>query len=262
MEAEEEQLFVAQGKPSELDVLFMAEELGHGTVRTPQADLTMPFRQPSHISIGLPLTSALESTSAMPTSMRSQFDIYEFHQVQLACSFHAAPGCHFTDARFMVKLTTVMESPDQGPTGVEEAIAYDLFPQTLEDARMVTVKTAIKAEVSFGYEPASAILTLPSREHVDEQIRYTSRIEAFDLQGSQPAWSFRRTQQHEIGGPQRLFMLVRKPRGSAVMATFDLRARVQFVVGGKGFSPVDLIMMFRTRDRSEVLTDAPTLALC
>jgi hypothetical protein len=261
--AAEEPLFVAQGQPSEVDVLLLAEELGPGAARGAQADLTLPFREPSHISIGEPITFALGPNSATPAGLRYQFEVYEFHQVQLACSFQAARGCRFTDARFAVTLTTEFDSADQRPEAAAQAIAYDLFPQLLEDAQVVTVTSAIKPEISFGYEPVSAKLSLPSRERVDKQIRYTSRVEAFDLQGSHPAWAFHRTQQHEISGPQRLFMLVRKPKGSAVSATFNLRARVQFVLlGGQGFSPVELVMLFRGRDRSDVLTDAPTVTLC
>jgi hypothetical protein len=126
----------------------------------------------------------------------------------------------------------------------------------------VTVTSAVKPEISFGYEPVSAKLALPSRERVTEQIRYASRIAAFDLRGTRPAWNFYRTEQHEINGPQRLFILVRKPRGSSVRAAFSLSARVQFVLGGHGFSPAELVMLFRSRDRAGAVTDQMRVPLC
>lgn len=143
-----------------------------------------------------------------------------------------------------------------------EAIAYDLFPVLMEDAQTVTVTSAVKPEISLAYEPVSAKLSLPSWERVTQQIRYASRIAAFDLRGTRPAWSFYRTEQHEINGPQRLFMLVRKPRGSNVRAAFSLSARAQFVVGGQGLSPTELVMLFRSRDRSGAVTDELKVPLC
>jgi hypothetical protein len=126
----------------------------------------------------------------------------------------------------------------------------------------VIVTSSIKPEISLGYEALSATLSLPSRERVEEQIQYSSRVVASDLQGTHPAWSFYRTDQHEINGPQRLFMIIRKPKGSSVRAIFSLRARVQFILGGQGFSPVELVMLFRGRDRTRVLADEPAVPLC
>jgi hypothetical protein len=252
-------LFVAEGMVSELDVLLLAEELGPGATKGGQVDLTLPFRAPSYISIGDPVVARLESGVGAPPELRRQASEFDFYQVELACSFSAAPGCRFLDARFEVALDTVWAD---GPEQAGEAIAYDLFPVLIEDARTVTVTSAVKPEFSFGYEPVSAKLALPSRERVTEQIRYASRIAAFDLRGTRPAWSFYRTEQHEINGPQRLFILVRKPRGSSVRAAFGLSARVQFVLGGQGFSPAELVMLFRSRDRAGAVTDEMTVPLC
>jgi hypothetical protein len=255
-------LFLAEGQPSELDLLLLAEELGPGPVKGGQADLTLPFREPSHFSIGDPIVSPLTSTGATPAELRNQFDEYEFYQVQLACSFQAAPACRFTDARFAVVLTTTPEGSTQGSEVAADAIAYDLFPLLLEDAKTVTVKSTVKPEVSFKFEPVTATLSLPSRERVEQQIRYACRVVAFDLRGTRPAWSFYRTEQHEISGPQRLFVLVRKSTGTRVQAMFSLRARVEFVLGGQGFSPVELVMLFRRRDQAGLITDELTVPLC
>jgi hypothetical protein len=179
--------------------------------------------------------------------------------VELTCSFQAASGCRFSEARFTVELVTMREGTART---TEDAIAYDLFPILLEDAKTVRITSTLKSDVTFKFEPVSATLSLPSRERIEEEVRYSSRVVAFDLRGSQPAWGFQRTDQHEIAGPHRLFMLVRKPRGTGVGATFNLRARVEFLIGGEGFSPIDLSMLFRRRSRSGELTDKPTVALC
>ena len=256
------ELFEVEGRPSELDALLLAEELGPGSVKGRQGDVMMPFREPSRFSIGDPIVTPLRAAGRISRELRYQLDRYEFHQVQLACSFAAAAACRFTEARFEVALSTAPDDHDAAGEIRGEAIAYDLFPQLLEDATTVTVTSTFKPEVSFKFDPVSATLSLPSRERVEQQIRYASRVSAFDLQGTRPAWRFLRTRQHEIDGPQRLFMLVRKPRGSRVGATFSLNASVEFVVGGHGFSPVELVMLFRRRSQSGVLTEAPSLHLC
>lgn len=251
---EMQSLFMAEGRLSELDVLLQAEELGPGATKGGHADVTLPFRAPSYISIGDPVV-----TQVRPEGVLDADAGFEFHQVELACSFAAAAGCRFVDARFAIALLT--EWADGVAQGAP-AIAYDLFPTLIEDPQTVKVTSSGRTEIGFGFEPVSATLALPSRERVTEQVRYSSRIAAFDLRGTQPAWSFYRTEQHEIVGPHRLFMLVRKSQGSSVRAKFSLSARVQFVMNGHGFAPAELVMLFRRRDRVGAVTDEPSVPLC
>ncbi len=261
--SDESTLFQVEGQADEIDVLMMTEELGPGATKGGEADLTLPFRAKSHFSIGDPIVSLLTAVPGMPTSMQQQLADYEFYQIQLACSFQAAPACRFVDARFSLELKTLPDGPQgQSTSPVENAIAYDLFPLRIEDEHTVTVTRKLSPEIKFGYEQASATLTLPLLDRVEQRIVYTSRVEAYDLQGTRPAWSFYRTEEREISGPQRLFLLLRKPKGTSVKATFRLAARVQFVVGGQSFGPADLVMVFRRRDRSKTLIDEPTIPLC
>jgi hypothetical protein len=62
MAEESPALFIAEGQPREVEVLLLAEELGPGATKGGQADLTLPFRVPSHISIGEPIVCAVEPT--------------------------------------------------------------------------------------------------------------------------------------------------------------------------------------------------------
>lgn len=241
-----------------MDVLILSEELGPGAVKGQQGDVTLPFREPSRFSIGDPVVLPVGDDADSAGEITAQRDRYDFHEVQLTCSFGAAPACRFADARFEVVLETESDTPDV-PDG---AIAYDLFPQLLEDATTVTITKAWKPELSFKFNQASGTLSLPSRQRVEEQVSYTSRVEAFDLRGNRPAWSFRRTDQHEISGPQRLFMLLRTPKRTHVRAAFSLRARVEFVLGGRGLAPVELVMLFRRRNETGTLEGAPTVVLC
>lgn len=87
----DESLFVVEGHLSEIDLTLLAEELGPGAVKGGQADLSLPFRNPSYFSIGTPVAVPVPEMPGMPVELRTQFEAYEFHQVLLACSFQAAP---------------------------------------------------------------------------------------------------------------------------------------------------------------------------
>ncbi|GLZ79564.1 hypothetical protein Afil01_43710 [Actinorhabdospora filicis] len=243
-----EELFVASGAPSELDALLVEEELGLAGVRHGVGEVALPLRDPSHISIGEPLALPLDD---VPAQIADAHPDAEFWQVGLSCSFQAAPGSRFADARLGVELSTV----DGGG-----AVAMDMFPTLIEEQRTVTV-TSTAGQASFGFDAIGAELSLPTREQTTELIRYSGRVVAFGLGGDRPAWSFQRTEQREIAGPHRLYLLVRKPRGTAVHARFTLSARVEFVIGGRGFAPTDLVMLFRKRTRTGELVDAPTVPL-
>lgn len=246
-----EPLFVASGAPSELDALIVEEEPGLSGVRHGTGEVALPLRDPSHISIGQPMALPLKD---LPDAIAERYPDTEFWQVALACSFQAAAGCRFTGARLGIELSTV----DGG-----EAVAVDMFPTLIEEERTVTVTSStLGADISFGFDPVDANVTLPSRERLTEMVRYTGRVVAFGLGGDRPAWSFQRTDQREISGPHRLFLLVGKPRGTAVQARFTLTARVEFMIGGRGFAPTDLVMLFRRRSRTGELVDAPTVPLC
>lgn len=262
------ELFLVEGQLSEVDVLYLTEEVGPGPRRGVDGDITVPFRATNHFSIGTPIVLPLaqlltECGETVPADIRLQMQHHEFYQVHLACSFQAAPGCRFHDARFALALHTLPDdSTTTALTGQGDAIAYDLFPRQLEDKRTVNIKHTFNPEVKFGYDPLSVSLSLPLYEHVEQYVAYTSRIVAFDLQGTQPAWTFTRTEPHEISGPQKLFMIVRKPKGTQVKATFNLTATVQFVIGGQVLDPCSLVMIFRRRNFPKDITDEPTYPLC
>ena len=257
-----------EGQLSEEDVLFLAEESGLGTVKGAAGEISTNLRAKSYFSIGepivLPLAQLLtERGEAISADIRLQMQHYDFYQIQLACSFQPAPSCRFHDARFALTLQTVPVDTN-GITQLVpgKAIAYDLFPLRIEDEYKVTIKRSFNPEIKFNFDPVTASLALPLYDRTEEYITYTSRIEAFDLQGAQPAWSFTRTVTHEIGGPQKLFMVIRKPKGTQVEATYRLTARVQFMIGTIALDPYPLIMFFRRRDPQSVISDVPTIPLC
>lgn len=223
------------------------------------------IRQKNRVSIGVPISLPLapllqQRGQSLPVDIHLQLQAYEFYQIQLACSFEAGDHYRFHAARFQLALET--HPMAAGSPSTPPAIAYDLFPLQLDDQRQVSIKRSLNPEIKFNFNPIEGSLVIPIYERDEEFIHYKSRVKAFDLQGTQPAWSFSRTRSHEIDGAQKLFMIVRKPKGTHVFTTFKITASVEYVVGNVVFDPFPLSFLFRRRNTSSTRTESPTYPLC
>jgi hypothetical protein len=238
-------------------------------VKQATGEILTPLRAKSECSIGDPIVLPLaeyfqKSGQAVPADIQLQMRHYEFYQVEFACSFLAAKGCRFHDASFGLNLQTIPIDPNAPLQAVAgDAMAYDLFPLRVEEECKINIKQSIGPEIAFGFDPASASLKLPfNYERSQEYVTYQSRIVAVGLQTSQPKWQFTRTDTREIEGSQKLFMILRKPKGTHVNATFSLTANVQFTIAGLGLDLWPLVMVFRHRSNpNQPLTDAPPVPL-
>lgn len=261
------ELFQAQGQLTEEDILFIEETKGLGLLEA-KGVIVVPLRDKSQFSIGDPVVLPLaeyfqKSGQTVPIDIQLQMQRYEFYQVELACSFQAARGCRFHDASFALNLETIPADPNAPPQAASaNAIAYDLFPLRVEDECRISIKQSLGPEITFGFDHASFSLKLPNKERSREYVTYQSRIVAFDLRTSWPKWQFTRTDAHEIEGSQELFMILRKPKGTHVKATFSLAANIQFTIAGLGLDLWPLVMVFRHRSNpNQPLTDAPSVPL-
>jgi hypothetical protein len=248
--------------------VFLEESTGIGSANRLVGELATPLRARSFVSIGQPIVHDLTKLLAkradpVPADMQLQTKYYEFYQIQLTCSFQAAPGCRFHDARFALCLETLPSNPNTpAQPSLGNAIAYDLYPQKVEDDYKISIKRSINPQLTLTSDLSSPGISLPLYEGTEEYIVYKGHIEAFDLQGTQPAWSFTRTRSHEIGGPYKLFLVIRKPKGTQVKATFSLTVHVQFMIGKIALDPLPLVMIFRLSRNNPVIVDNPLVPLC
>src|SRR5437868_8114444 len=127
--------FDVEGQLAEEDIHFLEELVNVNPALRSIKQIGMPFRAKSHVSIGtpglaIPLSKLFkESGNALPIDIQLQTKLYEFYQVQLTCSFSAASGCRFHDARFALDLHTIPDNPNPSAQAIRDyAIAYDLFP--------------------------------------------------------------------------------------------------------------------------------------
>ena len=201
-----------------------------------------PFRAKSSVLIGQPLVLDLEtvlseSGQTLSTEMKLQIEHYQFYQVKLSCSFRAAANYRFSSAYFEVSLDTV-------PADKEKAIAYDLFPRSIEDEHKINRKFSFSPDLKFDLlKPLTSLL--PKYESSNEYLSYVSNIEASGIMTTTPGWSFRRTDAHDIKGIQELFMLVRKPKDTSVKATFNLTGQIELLLMAGPIGPFPLTTTFR-----------------
>jgi hypothetical protein len=214
---------------------------------------------PSRFSIGVPVTHPIEVTISapatdLPPTIRHQLTRFEFHLVEMACSFQASPGFIFQDARFEVALEAM--STDQSP--LVQAIAYDLFPERIEDEFSIDTKLTISPEIKFTCNNMlETNLALPGYERSINGKSYKGRIEAFGLRESVAGWIFARTAMHSISGSHRLFLLLRKSKNAQVSAVFHLEASVR-ASGGGGLHR----LFMRYRKGSGEIVEIPSYPLC
>src|SRR5258708_1459038 len=111
-------LFDVEGQLAEEDIHFLEELVNVNPALRSIRQIGMPFRAKSHASIGTPnppiplIKFFKKSSNPLPVDIQLQTKLFEFYQVQLACSFEAAAGCRFHDARFALDLQTIPDNPN------------------------------------------------------------------------------------------------------------------------------------------------------
>jgi hypothetical protein len=212
----------------------------------PGIEITTLFRDKSYASIGEPIIFPLDqilaaSNTKLPADVQLQRKEYDFYSVQLACSFKAASGCRFHDARFEFTLY----NPDMpNLPASHHPLIYDLAPELVEDEQKVSRKYNINPDVKLDFTVAKAEGSTVGYEHLSEYMVYHGRIEADGLQGSKGGWTFTRTRQHEIGRSQRLFTIIRKPKKTRAIMQFGLAARVEAITNFGPIGPLPLTFIF------------------
>lgn len=211
----------------------------------PGIEITTLFRDKSYITIGQPIVFPLDQLLAarekLPKDIQSERKEYDFYRVQLACSFKAASGCRFHDAR----IEFTLHNPDTPNVPVaQRPMIYDLAPELVEDELKVSRKYGIKPEVKLDFTAVKAKVSAVEYEQSSEYIVYYGRIEADGLQESKGGWTFIRTKQHEIGRQQRLFTIIRKPKKTRAIMKFALQARIEAITSFGPIGPIPLTFIF------------------
>ncbi len=253
-------LFQAEARVAE----SVIEGLNIPIPRGAEADILTTLRGKSSLSIGDPVVLPLDELlirqhEDLAADIQLQMQEYAFYAVQLACSFTPAEACRFRDARFSIELY----NPDVagGSSTQENPVAYTLSPLSIEDETKVSRKYSFNPNLTFKFGSAQTQVggILPGGEQSQDYISYQSRIEAFGLRWRKCGWKFRRTRQHDIHGPQELFMVIRKRKDTRVAAKFDLLARVEAITRLGPLGPLSLDIFFHGTGS---VSDVPQKMLC
>lgn len=217
--------------PPAKDVLFevtfeasIAEEEQKGLL-TP-GEITTFRGHKNRVLMGVPQTidivdswPANESLAPEIAAFKGRWD---FYSVRMACSFVPDRSCRFAWARLGVELIMRDDYSLDEPT----VLAFDLFPR--EILRMQTYKRSFSVTPSFKFAFASAELAV---DHSSELLTYQPATASSGLLTDTPAWTFTPPAQSGLSGDRELFLLVKKPKGESVEATFTIGAEVRTALG-------------------------------
>jgi hypothetical protein len=149
----------------------------------------------------------------------------DLYVVQFACSFRPAPQCQFVQAS--VNIHMVADNSDANPP-----VAYDLFPRAVELPVSYKRLISVSPNLKMSFCKVSQLEVSAFRaEASDEYLRYEPEITAFGVGESSPGWDLNKSKSRPIRGVKDFFVLLKKPKTTAVECVFDLSAWVQTYVG-------------------------------
>jgi len=204
-------LFDVELEPGEKALRALAE----GEIRTLRG-------RKNRVSIGEPqaqeLVTLLKAKEGkIPPDIKAMLGQYEFWQVRLSCTFRPDDACEFVWARFGVRL--LLESQALEPGG--SPVAYDMFPREIKQEAQYRGGISFKPVLKFSFIEVGAEV---SGSH--DTIRYQPEMIAGGLLEPAPYWDLRKVNT-AIKGSKEFFLLVKKPKGTQVLARFEIGARVQ-----------------------------------
>jgi len=179
--------------------------------------------QPESINL-LALTD--KRKDALSPFIMAQANQADFWLIHWACSFRPASGCEFVRASVEVRLET------DAPAAPAGAIAIDMFPREIETPITLKRSLGLSPELKFSFaEVVNAEASLAEIGSSTEYIHYEPEITTFALGEPTPGWDFNKTKARPIRGSRDLFLLVKKPRATALWGRFQLTATLQTSIG-------------------------------
>jgi hypothetical protein len=140
----------------------------------------------------------------------------------LTCVLHPHPECYFRWAQLEVDLTHT-----------EGAIIRDLFPCEVQSDRPTELKSGIGVGLKFKLLQAASVE--PKLEYSTNRSVYYPKITSSGVNFRKASWSFLSKSGESIPASQELYLLISAPANVPVLATFDMKANVQFGDGFFGF---------------------------
>ena len=221
----DETLFEATLEPtaSAVDKMMKSKDMGEGEiieVRGKKNKVAVGARYYENL-----ITRFIEQKEEIPHEIKHMMADYDFHFVNLSCSFLPDRDCRFVWVRFIVELIARSES---GKLHEEKPIAWNMFPEE------VNSEIKCRREVNFGPKlkinlgVVNADMELIAVETQKEFIVYKPQIIAYDIDTSKPKWDFESTEEKEMRGNKKdLLLIVKAPKNSKVKGRFSFNAEIE-----------------------------------
>jgi hypothetical protein len=158
--------------------------------------------------------------------IRSLLDRYDVYSARFAFSFLADRGCRFVWARVSGHLSTRLNLQEE-----TDCIVLDIFPRQITQTKKVkrTFGVTPKLKLSF-FE-----LELKG-ESSGEELYYEPNMVSAGLLTTSPSWTFTSAGKHGLTATNEIFLLVRAPKNSGLVARFSVGGEVQ-----TAFGPIPLL---------------------
>lgn len=184
------------------------------------------------------ITRFIEEKEGIPHEIKHMMADYDFHFVNLSCSFLPDRDCRFVWVRFSVELSAMSESGEQYE---EKPIVWDMFPDEVNSEIKYRREVNFAPGLKFNFGVVNADMKLIDVKTQKEFIVYEPQITAYDINTSKPKWDFESTEEKEMRGNKKdLVLIVKAPKNSKVKGRFLFNAEIKCKIA-KWF-PISLTM--------------------
>jgi len=221
----DETLFEATLEPtaSAVDKMMKSKDIGEGEiigVRGKKNTVSVGARYYENL-----ISRFSEQKEEIPHEIKGMMADYDFHLVNLSCSFLPDRDCRFVWVRFGVELSARSES---GEPHEEKPIAWDMFPDEVNSEIKYKRESNIAPGLKFNFSVVNADIKLIDFKTSKELIVYEPQITAYDINTPKPKWDFESTKEKEMRGNKKdLILIVKAPKNSKVKGRFLFNTEIE-----------------------------------
>ena len=221
----DETLFEATLEPtaSAVDKMIKSEDMGEGEiieVRGKTNKVAVGARYYENL-----ISRFSEQKEEIPHEIKEMMADYDFHFVNLSCSFLPDRDCGFVWVRFGVELSARSKS---GEPQEEKPIVWDMIPDEVNSEIKYKRESIITPKLKFNFGAVNADMKLIDVKTQKELIVYKPQITAYGINTSKPIWDFESTMGKEMRGNKKdLLLIVKAPKNSKVSGRFSFNAEIE-----------------------------------
>lgn len=195
----------------------------------------------NRVTVGIPyyenlISRYIEKGEEISHEINQMKDNYDFHFVNLSCSFLPDRDCKFAWVRFTVELTAKSES---GELYEEKPIAWDMAPDEINSMISYKREVGLSPEIKLTLGIVDVATEFIDFKAQKELIVYEPQITAYGVKTSSPIWDFESTEEKELRGNKKdLILIVKAPKNSKLKGRFSFNTEIEYKVGIRKWIPI------------------------